>query len=485
MDAKLPGWTIRPEPKEARVKPSPEIPCYVELVVSLMRAGIWKHEPVWNKENGQWEFNRPARSPKTGEKIRWREEYFERDKHLWGSYQEAYAAYKADADSQGIALLIEPQLRIEINGKKYYPVFFDLDDSYDPETGEVAPWAMEIIERLETYTEISPSGKGIRCIALIEDPKERMKVFYTPDGTEFVPERDVPKDKRDDYHRVEVYGGGIGSNHLITITCSPLFDRPVRKVQGWIDENAPLYEDGEEADVQPDPLDISDEEILQRMLSSKDGDLIKQFMDGDERLWDGEGSRYASRSHADQGLFRKLAFYTRGDKEQMIRIANSSKMRRRKWNRDGYLESLVADGIRYCKGEFYDPEYSSKEKLLDGLFQVWMGYKDPKLRRAFGALLARVKSLGWYSHAGYVFEAHGEKHIIPEDGLLVYASHRDQGLWMGEDDIGNISRTMKALVEVSLVQMISKGKGSKGTLYLIPSSLIQINNIEEKDSPLP
>src|SRR5262249_41360839 len=33
-------------------------------------------------------------------------------------------------------------------------------------TGEVQPWALEVVEALDTYTEVSPSGTGLRFFAL-------------------------------------------------------------------------------------------------------------------------------------------------------------------------------------------------------------------------------------------------------------------------------------------------------------------------------
>ena len=41
----------------------------------------------------------------------------------------------------------------------------DLDGCRDRETGEIAPWARKIIERFNTYTEISPSGTGFKLLA--------------------------------------------------------------------------------------------------------------------------------------------------------------------------------------------------------------------------------------------------------------------------------------------------------------------------------
>lgn len=40
----------------------------------------------------------------------------------------------------------------------------------DPETGEVAVWAQQIIEGLDGYTELSPSGAGIHIIVRGELP---------------------------------------------------------------------------------------------------------------------------------------------------------------------------------------------------------------------------------------------------------------------------------------------------------------------------
>src|SRR5262249_45355435 len=36
----------------------------------------------------------------------------------------------------------------------------DLDTCRDPVTGEIEPWAQAIIDRMETYAEVSPSGMG-------------------------------------------------------------------------------------------------------------------------------------------------------------------------------------------------------------------------------------------------------------------------------------------------------------------------------------
>jgi len=49
----------------------------------------------------------------------------------------------------------------------------DLDGCLDPETGEIEPWAWTIIEELDSYTEISPSGAGVHILVRGELPAGR------------------------------------------------------------------------------------------------------------------------------------------------------------------------------------------------------------------------------------------------------------------------------------------------------------------------
>ncbi len=45
-----------------------------------------------------------------------------------------------------------------------YVVGIDLDKCRNPETGEIAPWAQAIVDRLNSYTEISVSGTGLHIL---------------------------------------------------------------------------------------------------------------------------------------------------------------------------------------------------------------------------------------------------------------------------------------------------------------------------------
>jgi putative DNA primase/helicase len=40
----------------------------------------------------------------------------------------------------------------------------DLDHARNPDTGEIASWAQQIVDRFASYTEVSPSGTGLHII---------------------------------------------------------------------------------------------------------------------------------------------------------------------------------------------------------------------------------------------------------------------------------------------------------------------------------
>lgn len=73
----------------------------------------------------------------------------------WSSFEDAVRTYaQYDTVLQGVGYLMTGAHGV---------VGFDLDNCVDK--GVIAPWAQEIINSVNTYTEISPSGKGIRMFA--------------------------------------------------------------------------------------------------------------------------------------------------------------------------------------------------------------------------------------------------------------------------------------------------------------------------------
>jgi excisionase family DNA binding protein len=82
------------------------------------------------------------------------------DPETWRSYEEAEAAL-ASGRYYGIGFVFS-------SGDSYAGV--DLDGCRNPETGEIETWAKEIIEHLDSYTELSPSGTGVHVLVKAELP---------------------------------------------------------------------------------------------------------------------------------------------------------------------------------------------------------------------------------------------------------------------------------------------------------------------------
>ncbi|MFI5329904.1 MAG: hypothetical protein ACHQ2F_02535 [Desulfobaccales bacterium] len=64
----------------------------------------------------------------------------------------------------------------------------DLDKCRNAETGEIEPWALEIIARLNSYTEVSPSGRGVHILVkgkLPPGPRRKAQVEMYSEGRYF------------------------------------------------------------------------------------------------------------------------------------------------------------------------------------------------------------------------------------------------------------------------------------------------------------
>src|SRR5260370_33944893 len=61
-------------------------------------------------------------------------------------------------------------------------VFIDLDHVRNPETGEIAQWAIEAVAAIGSYTELSPSGDGLHVYTLGKLPGKGTKSKFS-DGS--------------------------------------------------------------------------------------------------------------------------------------------------------------------------------------------------------------------------------------------------------------------------------------------------------------
>ena len=109
---------------------------------------VWKYQMVDGKRK------KPPFSPHNGRSAS------TNDPSTWGTFEQALARY-ARGDYDGIGYVCNG----DITGG-------DLDHCRDPRTGEIEPWAQEIIDRYSPYAyfEISPSETGFRFFMLADLP---------------------------------------------------------------------------------------------------------------------------------------------------------------------------------------------------------------------------------------------------------------------------------------------------------------------------
>jgi putative DNA primase/helicase len=212
-------------------------------------------------------------------------------------------------------------------------VGIDFDDCFDPATGEIDGEALDVIERLDTYTEISPSGRGIHVIA-----KGKLPTGSRKSG------------------KVEMYD----DRRFFTITGKPFNGSPA-EVRERRNEIREVYRklfgrsESKKSTAPSKEAQIADAELLEL---AKNAENALKF----NRLWGGDFSGYPSQSEADLALCRMLAFWTARNAEQMDRLFRRSGLFRSKWDVPHYGgrktygqatidKALSFDGEVYGKGK--------------------------------------------------------------------------------------------------------------------------------------
>jgi putative DNA primase/helicase len=132
--------SMTPKPTALAVQPE-HIP--VDLLDYTQFVG-WQHQ--WDTDREAWA-KRPI-NPATGRLAS------PTDPATWASFEAALDAYRRrQLDGIGFVFTADDPF-----------TGVDLDKCRDPNTGELAPWAADIVLRLDSYAEISPSGLGVKIL---------------------------------------------------------------------------------------------------------------------------------------------------------------------------------------------------------------------------------------------------------------------------------------------------------------------------------
>lgn len=216
------------------------------------------------------------------------------DPSTWGTFQAAVDRWKRDGLA-GIGFMLSDSGHSGV----------DLDGCVDPETGVIAEWAKQIAEEFCSYTELSPSGKGLRIIARGTLPKGRRKNGLI--------------EVYDHARYVTMTGAHIeGMPTTIEDRSEELADLVYRLGRGGRKEKAPVFQASGE------PI-ADDAQLVERASSAKNGAAFSA-------LHRGEDAGHASRSEADSAYLYHLAFWTVRDATRMDRLFRASGRMREKWD---------------------------------------------------------------------------------------------------------------------------------------------------------
>lgn len=235
------------------------------------------------------------------------------DPSTWGTFHVALM-YAMRDDVAGIGFVFD--------GSDPY-VGIDLDDCRDGSAGNLIEEAQEIIGRIHSYTEVSPSGTGVHIIAageLPDGPRRRGFVEMYDDGRFFTMtgDRVAETPARVCDRAAEIRA--VHREHLVdtsepTATYSPVSDSPERTL---------TFEPR-----------LTDDEILEKARSAANGAKFST-------LWYGDLAGYDSQSEADMALCCLLAFWAEGHTGRIDQLFRQSGLMRPKWD-----EVHFTDGRTY------------------------------------------------------------------------------------------------------------------------------------------
>ena len=333
----------------------------------------WRYE--WQNDRDEW-----TKVPVNVEKG-WRASSTDPD--TWTSFGAAVAYHeRADTDTDGLGFMFDE------NGTV---AGIDLDDCRDPDSGDLEAWANDLLDDVETFTEVSPSGTGLHLYGL----------GFVPDGGN---RGDVP----DAPGHVEMYDSG----RYFTVTGERVDGTPadVRQVNDGIDDvHAEYIRDNEPgggtakaadgagvitgttdatAGVSVNTSgstdggsDLTDAELIERAKNAENGEKFRQ-------LWNGNTIAYSSHSEADLALCGLLAFWTGGDRSRIDSLFRDSGLYRSKWDEDRgaktYGERTIEKALSGTT-EHYEPPTDDdsppaervESDLVDALLDDPTAWLDP------------------------------------------------------------------------------------------------------------
>ena len=274
------------------------------------------------------------------------------DATTWAMFDDAIAAYRADSLA-GIGFVF-------VAGGGYCGV--DLDDSLDPTTNALKPWARAIVDQLDSYTEVSPSGHGVKIFLRASKPGRRCRKAYHDGDVEMY---DASRFFTVTGARLPVVSADVEDRQAqLDALYRQVFDEPLRLPAA----SGPPSRSG--------PPCLTDDAIIEKASGSKNGAKLADLWAG---RWQGH---FRSASEADSSLVFMIAFYTK-NAAQIDGLFRRSGLFRPKWDErrgeETYGQMTIRKALERVT-EQYDPDGHRKDSAAaapsDADGHVALGEKD-------------------------------------------------------------------------------------------------------------
>ncbi|EOV9525606.1 phage/plasmid primase, P4 family [Bacillus cytotoxicus] len=277
--------------------------------------------------------------------------------------------------------------------------------------GKINTFATEIIDTLDSYTEFSPSGKGIHIIIKGNLPQSVL-------GT----------GRKNAKHGLEIYSYG----RYFSFTGHRENSNDVYERTDELAEVFEKYFDDSDiegrvnlAEFEKDEIKISNEALWERMFRSKNGDEIRSLFNGNLINDD--------HSASDLALCNHLAFWTGKSATRMDSMFRESSLMRDKWDvihfrdtNETYGERTIATAISSTSTTILDNKEQFEEFSFDFLNEEASEVVEEKPKKKFrltelgnaeriayeyGHVIKYVSDIGWYIWDGKRWKLDTKKEI--------------------------------------------------------------------------
>lgn len=281
----------------------------------LNQFGVWRFEQYTDEESGEVWWDKIPINARTGRRAS------STNPQTWSAFDVAAGAYERGG-YDGLAYFLHRDAGI---------VGLDLDKCRDAASGVIERWAQRIVDKLRTYTELSPSARGLRSFVCGKLP---------------------PRDRREG--RFECYESArflTLTGHRLEGTPSTIEHRQSELIEIHTEIFAARVAKRNAVPPPPPggyvPHNLSDLDIIEKAGAARNGAKFRA-------LWSGDLSAHNSHSEADAALCSLLAFYCGPDPARIDELFRGSGLMRAKWNRADYRDRTIALALE-GRTEFYRP----------------------------------------------------------------------------------------------------------------------------------